>query len=118
MGNKIKNPPGIFRVNWFRTDAEGKFIWPGFGENLRVLAWIIQRTSGGTPAVETPIGYMPRPEDINLEGSGISKEKLASELLSLDKIHPGSSVPRSIRFYPNSKAPRRVSLSKSRCLPD
>ena len=68
MGRKIKNKPKIFNVNWFRTDEKGNFIWPGFGDNMRVLDWIIRRCEGTVDAVETPIGYLPRPEDINLEG--------------------------------------------------
>ncbi|MGN1042670.1 MAG: phosphoenolpyruvate carboxykinase (GTP), partial [Christensenellales bacterium] len=68
MGRKIKNKPKIFNVNWFRTDEKGSFIWPGFGDNMRVLDWIIRRCEGTVDAVETPIGYLPRPEDINLEG--------------------------------------------------
>ena len=67
MGKKIKNPPKIFNVNWFRTDKDGNFMWPGFGDNLRVLEWILKRCSD-TPvdAEETAIGYVPKPEDIDL----------------------------------------------------
>lgn len=68
MGKKIKNKPRIFNVNWFRTDDKGNFIWPGFGDNMRVLDWIIRRCEGTVDAVETPIGFLPKPEDINLEG--------------------------------------------------
>ena len=74
--------PKIFNVNWFRKDDEGNFIWPGFGDNLRVLEWILKRCEGTVDAKETPIGYVPNPEDINLEGieDEISKETLASIL--------------------------------------
>ncbi|MBR1747982.1 MAG: phosphoenolpyruvate carboxykinase (GTP) [Clostridia bacterium] len=68
MGKKVKNQPKIFNVNWFRTDKDGNFIWPGFGDNMRVLDWIIRRCEGTVDAVETPIGFLPKPEDINLEG--------------------------------------------------
>lgn len=68
MGKKIKNKPRIFNVNWFRTDDEGNFIWPGFGDNMRVLDWIIRRCEGLVDAVETPIGFLPKPEDIVLDG--------------------------------------------------
>ena len=69
MGKKLGDKaPKIFNVNWFRTDDEGHFIWPGFGDNLRVLMWILARCEGKADAVETPIGYEPKPEDINIEG--------------------------------------------------
>ncbi len=68
MEAKIKNPPKIFNVNWFRTDEKGNFLWPGFGENLRALEWVLGRCDGTAGAVETPIGYVPRAEDICLEG--------------------------------------------------
>ncbi|HIR84913.1 MAG TPA: phosphoenolpyruvate carboxykinase (GTP), partial [Candidatus Galloscillospira excrementavium] len=76
--------PKIFNVNWFRTDDEGHFIWPGFGDNLRVLEWIMKRCFGEVDAVETPIGYVPRPEDIDLEGTDVSLDTLKG-LLSVDK---------------------------------
>ena len=78
--------PKIFNVNWFRKDDEGKFMWPGFGDNLRVLEWIIKRCDGEVDAVETPIGFMPRPEDINLEGieDEVSIDSLKA-MLSVDK---------------------------------
>ncbi|MBS5725217.1 MAG: phosphoenolpyruvate carboxykinase (GTP), partial [Clostridiales bacterium] len=71
MGKKIPNPPKIFHVNWFRTDDEGHFIWPGFGDNMRVLLWLLDRCTGAADAVETPIGYVPKAEDINIEGLDI-----------------------------------------------
>ena len=84
MGKKIPNPPKIFHVNWFRLDDNGKFMWPGFGDNLRVLNWIIDRCEDKVDAVETPIGYLPKPDDINTDGLDISKDTL-KELLSVDK---------------------------------
>ena len=77
--------PKIFNVNWFRKDDEGNFLWPGFGENLRVLDWIIDRCEGRVDAVETPIGYVPYAKDINLEGieDEISYETL-EEILKVD----------------------------------
>ena len=68
MGKKITNKPQIFNVNWFRTDDEGNFIWPGFGDNLRVLEWIIKRCENEVDAQETAIGYLPYAKDINIEG--------------------------------------------------
>ena len=76
MGKKVKNQPKIFNVNWFRLDDDGKFLWPGFGENMRVLEWIIKRCEGEVDAVETPIGYVPKAEDINLEGLDFDLETL------------------------------------------
>jgi phosphoenolpyruvate carboxykinase (GTP) len=76
VGSTLKNPPRIFHVNWFRQNAAGKFLWPGFGENLRVLAWILDRCAGNVGALDTPIGNMPRPGDLNTAGLDISPEAL------------------------------------------
>ncbi len=73
MGKKIPNPPKIFHVNWFRQDEEGNFMWPGFGENMRVLEWIVKRCKGEVDARETAIGYLPNVEDINVNGLDIDK---------------------------------------------
>lgn len=86
MGKKIPDPPKIFNVNWFRLDDEGHFIWPGFGDNLRVVLWALDRCAGKVDAVETAIGYLPKPEDINIEGledDGIDIDVIKS-LLSVD----------------------------------
>ena len=84
MGHKIPNPPMIFHVNWFRTDDEGHFIWPGFGDNMRVLMWCLGRCDGTANAVETPIGFEPTADDIALDGLNLDKETLAG-LLNVDK---------------------------------
>ncbi|MCX5709613.1 MAG: phosphoenolpyruvate carboxykinase (GTP) [Candidatus Omnitrophica bacterium] len=68
MGKRMQKAPKIFHVNWFRRDSEGKFLWPGFSENLRVLEWILQRCSNKVGAVETAIGYVPYPADIDMTG--------------------------------------------------
>jgi phosphoenolpyruvate carboxykinase (GTP) len=80
-GPRLTNPPLIFHVNWFRKNAEGKFLWPGFGDNMRVLKWIIDRCEGRGGAGETPIGSVPRPEDLDLEGlEGVSPERMEEVL--------------------------------------
>ncbi len=84
MGTKIPNPPKVFHVNWFRTDDEGNFIWPGFGDNMRVLMWILARCEEKVDATISPIGYLPKAEDIAIEGlEGISLDTIR-ELLSVD----------------------------------
>ncbi len=83
MGSKIKNQPKIFNVNWFRTDDEGNFIWPGFGDNLRVLDWILARCEDKVDANETAIGYVPNAEDINIEGLDITVDTI-KDLLTVD----------------------------------
>ena len=84
MGKKIPNAPKIFHVNWFRTDAEGHFIWPGFGDNMRVLMWILARCAGEVDAVETAIGFVPKAEDINIEGLEDITLDTVKDLLSID----------------------------------
>ncbi len=84
MGKKIPNAPKIFHVNWFRTDDEGNFIWPGFGDNMRVLLWILDRCEDKVDADLTAIGYVPKAEDINIEGlDGITLDTIR-ELVSVD----------------------------------
>ena len=80
---RLAAPPRIFHVNWFRQDARGRFIWPGFGDNLRVLKWITDRVAGRAHAVETAIGFMPAPRDLDLTGLELSDAAIA-ELLALD----------------------------------
>lgn len=79
-----ENAPKIFNVNWFRTDNNGKFLWPGYGDNLRVIEWIINRCEGKIGAKKTPVGYIPNEKDINLENSGITENTL-KDLLTIDK---------------------------------
>ena len=84
MGKKMKKAPKIFHVNWFGIDEKGKFLWPGFGENLRVLEWIIERCQSKTKGNKTPIGYIPNQNELDLTGLKISKEAL-DKLLKINK---------------------------------
>ncbi len=77
--------PKIFHVNWFRKGDDGKFLWPGFGDNLRVLEWILGRCEGKAGAAETPIGYLPRPQDLDLDGLAIDPAALQA-LLAVDPV--------------------------------
>lgn len=84
MGKTIPHAPKIFHVNWFRTDDNGNFIWPGFGDNMRVILWILARCEDKVDADLTPIGYVPKPEDINIEGlDGVTVDTIR-DLLSVD----------------------------------
>jgi phosphoenolpyruvate carboxykinase (GTP) len=77
VGKKVKRPPHIFQVNWFRKDATGKFVWPGFGENMRVLSWIVGRCQGQAHAIETPLGWMPEFDDLHWQGLEFGADKYA-----------------------------------------
>ena len=98
MGKKIPHAPKIFHVNWFRTDADGNFIWPGFGDNMRVLLWILDRCDGKAEAVETPIGFVPKAEDIDIEGLDLSLDTI-KELLTVDKASWLEDVANIKEFY-------------------
>jgi len=85
MGKRIEHKPKIFNVNWFRTNDEGKFIWPGFGDNLRVLEWILTRCHDGVEAIDTPIGMMPHPADIDIDHLDDVNDAIMKDLLTVDK---------------------------------
>ncbi|MCG8435112.1 MAG: phosphoenolpyruvate carboxykinase (GTP), partial [Gammaproteobacteria bacterium] len=110
MGGKSNKLPGIFHVNWFRQDENGKFIWPGFGENLRVLRWILGRCESDTKALETPIGYLPTQDaldtkDLSLNGNALSellafdKEQWKKEINAIDEYLEsfGGKLPRQLK---------------------
>jgi phosphoenolpyruvate carboxykinase (GTP) len=85
FGRNIQNPPRIFGVNWFRRDEEGNFVWPGFGENMRVLEWIVGRAKGEAMSIESPIGWMPRHQDLNWTGLDEFSEEEFLGAMSIDR---------------------------------
>jgi phosphoenolpyruvate carboxykinase (GTP) len=84
IGRKLAHPPAIFRVNWFRKDENGKFIWPGFGENMRVVKWMVERVKGRANAVESPLGLMPQRADLAWEGLDFKADHFA-ELMAINR---------------------------------
>ncbi|MDR1440696.1 MAG: phosphoenolpyruvate carboxykinase (GTP), partial [Clostridiales bacterium] len=100
MGKAIPKPPKIFNVNWFRTDAGGKFIWPGYGENFRVVKWALDRCRGAVGADESAIGYMPKPEDIDITGieDSVSAGTI-KDLLSIDKDSWAAEIESQNEFF-------------------
>ena len=104
VGAALTQPPHIFHVNWFRQNAAGKYLWPGFGENLRVLAWILERCAGRGGAAPGAIGLLPRPEDLLLAGLNLSATTLA-ELTEVPAAALRSEL-ESIRGYLKSLGPR------------
>jgi phosphoenolpyruvate carboxykinase (GTP) len=80
IGQRVSSPPRIFRVNWFRRDADGQFLWPGYGENMRVLKWVVERIRGAGEAQETPVGSIPAPGALELDGLNVTPSRLAEAL--------------------------------------
>jgi phosphoenolpyruvate carboxykinase (GTP) len=85
FGRRIPEPPRIFAVNWFRRDEDGGFAWPGFGENMRVLEWIVNRSHGRAVGIESPLGWMPRYEDLDWRGLDDFEEAEFNEAMSIDR---------------------------------
>ena len=112
MGKKVKNPPKIFNVNWFRQDEKGEFLWPGFGDNMRVLEWILNRCDNAVDAQETAIGYVPYAKDIDLEGLDYSVDTLES-ILYVDKARWSAEADEIANFYKQfgDKLPAELSES-------
>jgi len=85
FGRSIPNPPRIFSVNWFRRDADGTFLWPGFGQNMRVLKWVVQRSRGHAVGIESPLGWMPRYEDMDWTGLEEFSRRQFDALMTVDR---------------------------------
>ncbi|MBK9709836.1 MAG: phosphoenolpyruvate carboxykinase (GTP) [Kouleothrix sp.] len=85
FGRQIPNPPRVFNVNWFRRDAQGNFLWPGFGDNMRILKWIVERARGRAVSIESPLGWMPRYEDIDWRGMENFSREQFNDLMTVDR---------------------------------
>jgi phosphoenolpyruvate carboxykinase (GTP) len=115
MGQAVSKPPAIFHVNWFRQDTSGRFLWPGFGQNLRVLLWMIDRIKGRAGAVETPVGLVPTRDGLNLDGLDVSASELET-LLKVDKDEWAAEVPEIRAFFDRfgDRLPRDLDASLER----
>jgi phosphoenolpyruvate carboxykinase (GTP) len=98
VGADLKRPPAIFHVNWFRTGSDGRFLWPGFGQNLRVLLWMVDRIKGKVGAEDTPIGRVPRASDLNLDGMDLNRSDIEA-VLSVDREEWAAEVPEIRSFF-------------------
>jgi phosphoenolpyruvate carboxykinase (GTP) len=108
-GARLARPPRIFRVNWFRRDADGAFLWPGYGDNVRVLKWMVERIRGAGDAEETPVGYVPAPGALDLGGLALSAPRLR-EALRCDAREWGPALDDLEEFYRQfgSRLPRQI----------
>ena len=98
MGRRIPHPPKIFHVNWFRKGTDGKFLWPGFGENVRVLKWMLERIRGQGKAAETPIGLVPTPDALTLDGLDVSRGTM-EELLQVNPADWSNELEDTRKFF-------------------
>ncbi len=103
IGRSLKQPPRIFGVNWFRLDENGKFLWPGYGENMRVLKWVVERCEGNGGAVDTPLGRMPRYEDMEWRGLDLGRARFA-ELTKIDPAQWRKEVQEHAELFDKLKA--------------
>lgn len=111
MGKRLKKPPLVFRVNWFRKDENGKYLWHGYGENIRVLRWILDRVRGKGSAVQTSIGYLPTLESIDTSGMSLMPSALR-EVLSFDRGGWKKEVDEIEKFFSQFESRLPVELQK------
>ena len=112
VGAGLSHPPAIFHVNWFRTGHDGRFLWPGFGQNLRVLLWMIDRVEGRGRATETAVGLVPTPDALNVEGLDLSRAAV-DELLRVDRDEWAAEVPEIRAFFDRFGDRLPTSLNRS-----
>lgn len=117
MADKASNLPQVFRVNWFRKGSDGKFLWPGFGQNMRVLKWIAERTQNQVEAIESPIGYVPNYEDLSWEGLDFSMDNFAT-LMNIDAAEWTAECESQQRYFQQfgDKAPQKMEAQRERTL--
>jgi phosphoenolpyruvate carboxykinase (GTP) len=113
MADNVSNLPQVFRVNWFRKDSNGKFLWPGFGQNMRVLKWIAERAQNSVDAVETPIGYVPNYEDLSWNGLDFSAEQFAT-LMNIDADEWTAECASQQRYFQQfgAKTPAKIEAQR------
>jgi phosphoenolpyruvate carboxykinase (GTP) len=109
MGKRVAHPPRIFHVNWFRKGADGKFLWPGYGENVRVLKWMLERIEGNGQAQETPIGYVPTADALTLDGLNVRRETMEA-LLTVNPADYAAELDDTKKFFEKfgSHTPREL----------
>jgi phosphoenolpyruvate carboxykinase (GTP) len=115
MGRRVAHPPRVFHVNWFRKGADGKFLWPGYGENVRVLKWMLDRIEGKAKAAETPIGFVPTPDGLTLDGLNISRAAI-EELLLVDPASWAEEMESVGQFYEKfgARLPQEIRSEKEK----
>ena len=114
VGAKLNDPPRIFNVNWFRLSKDGKFLWPGFGDNMRVLRWAIERCRGQANAMQTPVGWMPRFEDLDWRGLENLNRGQFAELMSIDTAQWRKELNEHDALFEklHSRLPRKLQLER------
>mgnify|MGYP001590645813 FL=1 len=114
IGAKLNDPPRIFNVNWFRLSKDGKFLWPGFGDNMRVLRWAIERCRGQANALQTPVGWMPRFEDLDWRGLDNFSRGQFAELMSIDTAQWRKELKEHDALFEelHSRLPRKLQLER------